>query len=481
MKKIINAFKKAFKSRGFKYGGFSAVIIAVVLAIVTGVNLIVSALPTTYTKFDVSGSKLYTLSADTKELVKGVNQEVTLYLVAQSGNEDDTVYETLKRYAALNAGIKVQKKDPAVFPNFVSQYTESTLSENSVIVVCGKRARAIDYSELYQADYSNAYTTGQVSYSNNMEAELTSAIDYVTAGELAKVCVLSGHGEAALSDEFSGYIEKENIELEELSLISSGKVPEDADMLMVIAPASDISADEAEILNAYLEQGGKLMLFTNYTGESLPNLEKVMAGYGVEAVNGIVMETDAQHYYQQYYGLLPEQEYHEITSSLLSDSLYNLLSGAHGLKTSENVRSTLEITPLLSTTDMSYAKMDALNMTTIEREDGDEDGPFSLAVAVEEQYGESDTRIVWFASSSVLDADYDSLVSGGNSDLVLNSIGWLIGETGSNLSIHAKQLSATALSVSGASVVLWFAVLIIIVPVLLIAAGLVVWLRRRKL
>ena len=88
---------------------------------------------------------------------------------------------------------------------------------------------------------------------------------------------------------------------------------------------------------------------------------------------------------------------------------------------------------------------------------------------------------MWFSSSSLIIDQYDSLVSGGNSDLVLNSISWLIGETGSDLSIHAKQLSVSQLALSSGSVVLWAAVLIIVIPLGLIAAGLVIWLRRRKL
>lgn len=481
MKKFVNSLKKVFKSKSFKYGGFSAAVTAVALAVAVGVNLIISALPSMYTKFDVSASRIYTLSKDTEEIVKGVNQEVTMFLVAQSGSEDDVIYKTLERYAAFNGNIKVQKKDPAVFPNFISQYTDGSLSANSVIVASKERSRVIEYSKLYVADYSSYYTTGSVSYSNNMEAELTSAVDYVTSGELAKIYQLTGHGESELSSVFSDYIEKENIELAPLSLLTEGKVPEDADMLMLISPASDISKDEAEILSSYLADGGRLMLFTGYNGESLPNLETIVNGYGVETVEGAVMETDSNHNYQQYYGLIPVIEAHEITDSLISDERLNLISGAHGIRESESVRSTLEISPLLTTTNMSYAKMDVMNMTTLEHEDGDVDGPFDVAVAVKETYGETDTRIVWFASPSILDDDYDAMVSGGNSDIVLNSISWLIGETGGGISIHAKQLNPSSLLVSSASVVLWFGILIIAVPVIIIAVGLTVWLRRRKL
>lgn len=482
MKKIFAAFKKAFSGKGFKYGGFSAIITAVVLAVIVGINLIVSALPTTYTKYDVSSIETYTLSESSITVAEQVEDEVEIFLVAQTGNENNTVYETLKRYEAVNDKIKIVLKDPAILPNFVSGYTDKALNENSVIVASGKRSRAIDYSELLVTDYSSYYSTGQVNYFNCIESEVTSAIDYVIAGDLGKVYLLSGHGEGALDATFADYVEKENIETEQISLINASKLPEDADMLMVISPKSDISSDEAKIIKDYLEEGGRLMLFTDYTGETFVNLQTLMSAYGAEWADGIVIEADENKHLTGYsYGLLPDRGSHEISSSVLAEGKYNLMSGAHGIVKAESPRSSLNVSPLLYTSEKAYLKVDAANSTTFEKEEADIEGSFMTGAVIEEDHNGINTRIVWFSSSSIILGEYDSMVSGGNSDLVLNAVNWLIGETGSNISVHAKQITSETLTVPGSAVVIWFGVLIILVPAALLASGLVIWLRRRKL
>lgn len=71
-------------------------------------------------------------------------------------------------------------------------------------------------------------------------------------------------------------------------------------------PTTDFSEDEANKVITYLENGGKLLMFTSYTGTDMPNLDSILENYGVKRSSGIVVETDSQHYYPQMpYYLLP--------------------------------------------------------------------------------------------------------------------------------------------------------------------------------
>lgn len=130
-------------------------------------------------------------------------------------------------------------------------------------------------------DYSSYYYDGTYSVGFAGEGELTSAISYVTNGELPKIYTLTGHGESSLSTDFQTAVEKQNMELEELSLLTETEVPEDANCILMYAPQSDISSEEKEILLTYLQGGGNFFLITDPQSESgsRPNLDALMAEY----------------------------------------------------------------------------------------------------------------------------------------------------------------------------------------------------------
>jgi len=147
---------KIFKTNGqgagnqiaFRGGFYSLVISAVVLAILIVINAFASALPTALTKYDISSSKLYSITSNTKVVVNALEQDVTIYWVVQSGEEDDVIENLLGKYESLSDHIQVVKKNPDVFPTFASQYTDETVQNNSLIVECAKRA-AISASMIF--------------------------------------------------------------------------------------------------------------------------------------------------------------------------------------------------------------------------------------------------------------------------------------------------------------------------------------------
>lgn len=110
-----------------KGGAYSLAVVAVVLAILIAVNVFASALPTGYTRFDISASKLYSITSNTKVVVNGLTEDVTIYWIVQSESEDATVRLLLDRYAALSDRLTVEKRDPDVYPTFLQQYELSSV------------------------------------------------------------------------------------------------------------------------------------------------------------------------------------------------------------------------------------------------------------------------------------------------------------------------------------------------------------------
>ena len=463
-----DAVRRSIAAKG---GSYSIAVTAIVLAILIAVNVLVSALPGSVTKYDITSTNLYSVTSGTKVVVNALEKDVTVYWIVQAGKEDEIIENLLGKYESLSSHITVTKKNPDAFPTFTSQYTDEDVPNNSLIVECGGKSRYISYNDVYLTDVD--YTTYSYVYSFDGEGALTSAIDYVISDELPKLYMLEGHGEAELPAEFRTQIEKENIELDTFSLLSSDGVPEDADAVLIYAPESDISAEEADMLIGHLTGGGKLLVMAGPAEDgTLTNLYKVLSTYGVEAADGIIVEGDREYYaFQQPYILLPEIVSDDITQPLIDGRYYAIVPIAQGMSVSSGSASAL-----LTTSESSFSKSAGFALDTYEKEEGDTDGPFAVAVDVEIGSG---GEIVWFSSSYFLDEMYNAYSSGANLDLAMNALSALIGERDA-VSIRSKSLSYNYLTISASAAAMLKAWMIGIIPAAFVLYGVFTVIDRRK-
>lgn len=474
-------FSETINKKYLKNGSYSVAISAVVIVIVVVINLIVNEIPAKYSQIDISDEQIYSIGDETTEMLKNLDKDVSIYQIAQSGYEDEVISNLLQKYEDESDHITVELKDPVVNPQFVSEYTSEQVSSNSIIVVCGDRSRVVDYNNMYETsmDY-NTYSYTTTGFDG--EGQITSAISYVTSEDLPVLYVLEGHGEMELDSTIQEDIEKGNIEIKTLNLISEESVPEDADCLMINSPASDISEDERDAIIDYLENGGKAMIFSDYTTEALDNFDAVLENYGVQRAEGIVIEGDSQHYAMQMpYYLLPDVNSTEAISSFASSGYYILAPYAQGIQRIEDVRDTLTIESILSTSDSAYSKID-LNSETLEKEDGDIDGPFEIGVSITETVDdENTTQIVYFSTANIMDSQVNAMVSGGNEQLVMSALNWMCSnDDTTSISIPSKSLEVSYLTLSAYDSSFWTICTIGIIPGIFLVMGFVIWFKRRK-
>lgn len=480
MKNIFN-LKNVKGSRknqtALKGGSYSIAVTVIVLAILIVVNIFTGILPSNLTQYDISASKLYSITSNTKVVVNALEEDVTIYWIVQSGEEDDVIEKLLDKYDSLSDHIEVVVKNPDIYPTFTQQYTSETVYNNSLIVECGDRSRYIAYDDIYIS--TGSMYTGSSSSSFDGEGAITSAIDYVVNAEQPKLYILEGHGESELSTAFSEQIEKENMETETFSLLTSDSVPEEADCVLIYAPTSDISKEEKDILKEYTENGGKLFVMAGPTEDvELTNLYSLLSDYGVESEEGIVVDTDREHYaFQMPYILMPDIASDEITDPLLEENYYAIVPIAEGLTVTGNVPDGVSVTELLSTSEDSYVKKAGFELTTYEKEDGDVDGPFAVAVSIETS---GDGQIVWIASSNFVEDAYNEYSSGANLDLTMNAISSMVGESEA-VSIRSKSLQYSYLTISDSTSSLLKTLMIGVFPALYLVIGItVIWRRRKK-
>lgn len=421
--------RKVKNKNALKGGSYSLIISAVVLAILIVVNVFASALPTNLTQYDISSSQLYSITSNTKVVVNALEKDVTIYWIVQSGKEDAIIENLLNRYDSLSDHIEVVKRNPDVYPTFAEQYTDETVENNSLVVECGDRSRYISYRDIYVTE-TNIYS---YSYSTSFDGEgaITSAIDYVVSDDLPQMYVLEGHGEAELPSTFSDQLEK-------------------------------------EMLASYVQEGGKLMVMAGPTEDGvLTNLYSLLEDYGVTTSEGIVVESDRNYYaFQAPYVLLPEIVSSDITDSLIAENYYVLMPISQGL-TVGTAPDGVTVTKLLTTSSTAFSKVAGYDLTTYEKEEGDIDGPFALAVSISNS---SEGQIVWFSSSTFLEDMYNAYSSGANSDMTMNALSSLIGEREA-MSIRSKSLNYNYLTISDSTSSLLKVMMIGIFPLVYLGIG----------
>jgi len=469
----------SFKTRSFRVGGYSVAATLVFIAIVIVVNILANALPANWMEFDTTANQMFTMSQQTKEMIGGLEEDVTVYWLVRNGQEDVNVETLLSKYEDLSGKFKVVKKDPDLYPSFATNYVEQ-YNENSLIVTCGDRYRYVDYYEIFVLDEYSYYYNGVQEWSFSGEQALTSAVDYVVSMDLPKLYLLSGHGELTLSEAFAAAVENENIETEKLSLLSTGAVPEDADGVMIFSPQADLSDEEAKILKEYAAAGGKLLVFTDLlNGVRLTNLEAIMASYGVTLNEGMVVEANQSNYaMERPFCLLPNVGTHSIVAPLSENGYRVLLFPAQGLSVAKELPEGVYVSKLLTTSDSAYSKVAGVNITTHVKEEGDIDGPFALSVSIADS--NTGAGIIWTTSSTLLNDNNNAMVSGGNEDLFLNMVNYLCEPEGGGISIRAKSLATEYLSMDSATSTAFSVLLIAILPLCYIAMGVVVWYRRKR-
>lgn len=459
MKKFEKKSAGTLERLRMRSGIYASAVTVLVVVLAVLLNLIVRAIPTKYTEFDLSEAGLYTLSDSSRDIAHALTQDVTIYYLAETGSEDAIITKLLDRYASESSHIKWETKDPAVYPTFAAQYGVQSAENGSLILVSGEKSAVLAASDLYDYDYSDYYTTGEELHA------------YYT----------TNHGEQRLTDTLTDALEGQNLSVSSLDLLTD-TIPDDCDLLIINDPQQDVASagglvDEMSALRAYLKNGGHLMLTTD-SYYSTPNLDALMAEFGLTRTPGLVVEGDSGHYLNGYpYYLLPDYATDTESGTLdgIDTSRRVLLQMAQGITITETEGIASEA--LLVSTESSYSKAAGYEMTTAEQEDGDPDGPFALAAYASDN--STGAEVIWVNCGNMdNEAVYQTVP--GNVTFLQGCAASLAGQEGTTL-VESKALEAAPITISGHTAAVLGLVFVLILPAAVLAVGaVVVLLRRRK-
>jgi ABC-type uncharacterized transport system involved in gliding motility auxiliary subunit len=459
---------KFLQSRQTKYGAYATTYILIVLAILATVNFLANRYNKSY---DSTANKRYSLSDQTIKLASNLKQDVNISYFDET-TSFPRAKDLLDRYANLSPKLKVIYQDPFKKPQLAKQF--GITQAGTIVLMSGeKREEARSLSE----------------------EEITSALIRLQKSGVKTVCFTTGAGEHSLDDTTSGsysavkqLVEKNNYKTEAINLIEKPEVGAGCSVVVVAGPRVDYPQPVVDGLKKYVEGGGRAIFLSDpplkTAKESVADneaLSGLLKSWGVTLNKDLVLDTSGVG---GLYGMGPEvalatkYETHPVVREMKRTAtafpLVRSLEAAPGTNTS--------VEKIISTSSNSVAAT-SLNLTggALQMPKGE---PKSYAVAAAGSYrtgqqkdgNNVEGRFIVVGSSDFM-SNY-ALGFGGNKDLALNMLNWLSSDE-DLISIRPKDPEDRRIQLTKPQMLTVRAVSQFLIPLAVIALGLMVWWRRR--
>lgn len=472
---------RAFAGRQARFGTLAAASVLVVLAILVAINYLGTRRDK---RWDLTAAKQFSLSDQTRKVLQDLKQPVHIKVFARS-DDFQRFHDRLDEYAYASKQVSVEYLDPEKRPAFAQQYGITSLG-TTVFEYAGR----------------NEKTT------SDTEQDMTNALIKVVQGKQPKVYFVQGHGEKDTAGSngagFSAInqaLTSDNFLVDKLVLAQQTSVPADADVLIIAGPKTDLLPPELDMLKAYLAKGGKLFVMLDPVlkpdAPQLTGLQALLKDWGIQADNDVVLDVsgmgrligtdESVPVAASYPPHAITENFNLLTAYPLARSMTPIEGGSNGhtaQRIIETSRSSWGETNLKSLTGGQPAKLD----------DDDKKGPVSIGAAVSAPAanaaaakpdqkpadGQNDkqreTRIVAIGDSDF--ASNGALGVQGNRDLFLNTVNWLVQQE-NLISIRPRDAEDRRITLTAEQERRIFFLTVIIVPGLILLAGVQTWWRRR--
>ncbi len=469
--KKASSVRKSFMTKAFRAGGYSTAASAAVIIIAVIINMLVSGISSAYTNIDTTEAGLYSVSDETRERLSKLENEVTVYYVASPESKAGYVTKLLDKFASCSVNLKAKDINPDTEPDFASKYTEETVSNGDLLVVCGDKSQVIHYDDMieyeagsYEYYYYYMQNGQQTDIYWNGEILLLKAVDYVTASETYNAYFLDIGGDGDFSA-LEKSLDNENIICGTLT-DDIKEIPSDADCVIIPDLNEDISESVYTLLDNYLNKGGKLYLAFDFTDEEHKHLDKLLSEYGLSFTAATLEDGDKN--YDDKSMLYPQYTGEHAIISPFSKANYICFPNSVGIEIKETEG--VAVTPLLTTSESAYLSTDDADDLQF--------ALFNLGVLAEKT--DTGAQIAVYGSADYTDSEYMSDSRYSNSDLFVNSVGYLCDKDNA-VAIHAKSITSdTALKFSKGATGYLVAVIAVLPALICITAGFVIWYRRKN-
>lgn len=457
----LGRLRQALGRRTARYGLNAAVMVVLLVGII---GLVEAVSYRHNARLDLTENRRHSLAPQTIELLRGLKTEVSaiaFYRADQPGKRG--AEDLLKQYARYGgARFSWRVVDPDREPGLARRYTVE--SYGTVVLETKDRSEKVLDAE---------------------EEKLTNGLVKLLREGRRVVYVVQGQGEPELGStdrpgfsEAKAAMERANYEVKPLALAREGKVPDDAAVVILAGSRTDLLAPVADALDGYLGRGGKLLVMANPTivgGGQDAALRRLLARHGVELGDNLVIEVNP---IGRLFGIGPEvplvQQYepHPITRDLSGiTTLFPLTRAVDGARTPP---AGVSVQPLARTSPDSWGETDraSLQAGQVRPDPADPKGPLTVALVATRDKA----RLVVYGTAGLATNQFLNLQ--GNRDFFLNTVSWLA-EQEDLIAIRPKDTRQTPVFLTSQQARLVFLVPVVVLPGVVLAGGVVAFLRRR--
>lgn len=463
------------KKRKYAYAAMTSACLAIAVIII--INVIAYVVSDKISlSVDLTKDGILDFSEKTAEVVSGLDMDVhILSLIPANDKNREMVQidEVLKKYDTMSDKITYERADAQKNPALLSNYAidGKPLSDGYNVIFETERMCTVvsvnDMFIMYKGKSSDNLMAGAL----QAEQHFTSALLKVTKGSDITAYVTSGHGEAFSAEEFKNNILPAGGYSFKDFAIMTDEIPENADVIIIAAPKTDYSAAEIEKLSAYLSAGGSLQVFTDPTMPELPELETLLGEWGITLGDGLVADDDSAHFAKYRTNIIPDIADNETAQRINVENTQVVFPVSRPVDGAN--KNDVTVIPIVSTSDSGYIKTDIYSAyDTFEA--SDIKGKSTVAVMA--------TRPAYDGRAPKI------FVSGSQAFLEIRSnkpfyTGLMATMTEQPYSIYImpKNINQDAVVINQSSIYIYSLFVIVIIPVIILAIGFIIWVKRRHL
>lgn len=487
-------FKKFMKSRKAKHGTVAMAITALVIVMVIVLNIIIGLLVNRFPdlELDLTSNNSFALQDDTIDYVSHLNNDVTVYILMEKDKfEGQGTYfvqaqKMLNKMASKSDGkIKIKYVDLTSNPSFTSNYPnvdwQSSSANNIVLVESGKQYKVLTLTDCFEYDEQTYNYYGTYSFTGTkIEQAVVTAILNVTTDDKVVVDMIKGNNEQDYSS-LKSLLENNAYQVNEVSL-ATGDFDKDAKVAIMYAPSVDLDEKIVEKLSTWLSNDGKygrslIYVPTADMGE-MPNLDDFLKEWGMSIDRGYVFETDESTLVSAsspYAFTVSYGDYYK--DNLKNSKIPVVVSESHAVNiTDENtahalLKTTNKAGVLPIDADKSWDYKDAITGN----------GENVAAEGVMTNEDKKSSRVVVFGSYVMFSDTIMQYNSFNNSAYFMNVINTIADKEDVGITIESKSIDNTELGITDvATQNTMLVVFVIVIPIAILVAGFVFWLRRRN-
>jgi ABC-type uncharacterized transport system involved in gliding motility auxiliary subunit len=465
-----------FRGRQARYGALATVSVIVALAIAVAVNYLANR---QNKRWDLTANQQNSLSEQTVKLLQGLEAPVKFTVFDQQTNME-RFRPRMAEYTYNSNQVTVDYVDVDTQPGLAREYDITTYG-TIVVEYMGRRERA----------------------TSDMEQDITNALIKAISGMERKVYFVEGHGEKDPTDmERDGYsavseaLRRDNYAVEKLVLAQQKEVPEDATVVVLAGPTSDLLPQEKDALQRYLERQGKLLVLLDppigAQAAPMPNIISLLNYWGFALGTNVVVDISGATN-DPSIAVAASYPQHAITDQFATLTLYPLTRSVDPIEPATEGRVAV---PIVQTSPRSWAEVNLNTLSSgpgveMQAESGDKPGPITVAGAMAlaaqspaaspapppgDNAPKPETRVVVFGDSDFASNAYGGI--GGNPNMFANAVSWLAQQEGL-ISIRPTAAADRRLTMTARqqTMVAWTTAAVM--PLLVFVAGIYAWWRRR--